>query len=548
MNKISSLEGKFLIKEGKIIDGTGNPWYRGDILIENGKIKKISHNISDKTTDRVINASNFIVSPGFIDIHTHSDLTVLFSRGENVISQGVTTHVVGNCGFSMTPINPNRPKDDKASEQMKSMLSMMDTQFQFNTLNEYLERLEKKGIPINLIPLIGHSTLRMYTLGLENRSPTENEMKEMKDILEEELKMGAFGMSTGLDYPPGSFAKTDEIIELCKVVKKYNGIYTTHFRGFPGGLVKATKEAIKIAKTGISVEINHFKPFGFWPGDIKKAYKHVEKARISNLDVTFDVFPHASNSTFLFVLVPPWVYLSDNKINIPGAIETLKKSKTDVSLKEKIYREIDLIGKSFLKINDPRDWKKVYINAPGSKLYNGKTIYQNALEKEEDPRQIIIDVLIEQGGSVNGTYLSMTEEENIITITHPLTMFASDGRIIPEDDPNYFPNPYANGCFTQVLGKYVREKKLLTLEDAIRRMTSYPAQKLGLKYRGLLREENSADITIFDFKKIIDKATYENPRLYSEGVEYVFINGVLALDGGVFTGSLSGQPICKNYI
>ena len=543
MNEISPSDRTFLIKQGKIIDGTGNPWFRGDLLIEKGKIKEISHHISNQNVDEVIDASSFIVSPGFIDIHTHSDYTIFLSRGENILSQGVTTHVVGNCGFSMTPINTNKSQDDEDYTQFRSMLDMMDTKFTFNHLCDYLEGLRKKRIPINIVPLVGHSTLRIHTLGLENRTPSENEMREMKEALEEEMKAGAFGMSTGLDYPPGSFAKTAEIIELCKVVKKYDGIYTTHFRGFPGGLVKATKEAIKIARSGISVEINHFKPFGFWPGDIKKAYEHVEKARTNDLDVTFDVFPHASNSTFLFVLVPPWIYLSDNKINIPGAIEVLKKSKTDEALKNKIYNDMDMIGKSFLNINNLEDWKKVYINAPGSDEYNGKTVYQNAVEKGKNPKEIIIDVLIEQGGSAGGTYLSMSEEENIITITHPLTMFASDGRIIPENDPNYFPNPYANGCFTQVLGKYVREKNLLTLEDAIRRMTSYPAQKIGLKDRGLLKEGNCADITIFDFDKIIDKATYENPRLYSEGVEYVFVNGVLALDKGCFTGSLSGSAI-----
>lgn len=546
MKENKSSSKSFLIKHGKIIDGTGNPWFKADILIDNGYIKEISQEMSNKDVDEIIDASNLIVSPGFIDIHTHSDFTVLFSRGENVLSQGVTTHVVGNCGFSMTPINPNRKKDDKEFEQLKSTLSMMDSEFTFYSLNDYLEGLKTKGIPINIIPLIGHSMLRIYTLGLENKPPTEIEMKEMKEILEEEMKAGAFGMSTGLDYPPGSFAKTDEIIELCKVVKKYNGLYTTHFRGFPNGLVRATKEAIEIARSGISVEISHFKPFGFWPGDIRKAYKHVEKARASNLDVTFDVFPHASNSTFLLVLVPPWIYLSNNKIDIPSAIETLKQSKADEALRSKIYKEMDLIGKSFLKINDLEDWKKVYINAPRSKEFNGKTVYQNAIEKDCDPRQVVIDVLIEQEGSVNGTYLSMTEEDNLVTITHPLTMFASDGRIIPENDPNYFPNPYANGCFTQVLGKYVREKNLLVLEDAIRRMTSYPAQKLGLKDRGLLREGYCADITIFDSDTIIDKATYENPRLYSEGVAYVFVNGELALKKGSFTGSLSGKPIRKS--
>lgn len=546
MKENTSSSKSFLIKHGKIIDGTGNPWFRGDILIDDGYIKNISQDIANKDVDEVIDASNLIVSPGFIDIHTHSDVTVLYSRGENILTQGVTTHVVGNCGFSMTPMNPNTNKNDESYEQLKSTLSMMDSIITFYSLSDYLEGLKTKGIPINIIPLIGHSMLRIYTLGLENKPPTESEMKEMKQVLEEEMKAGAFGMSTGLDYPPGSFAKTDEIIELCKVVKKYNGIYTTHFRGFPNGLVRATKEAIEIARSGISVEINHFKPFGFWPGDIRKAYKHVEKARANNLDVTFDVFPHASNSTFLLVLVPPWIYLSNNKIDIPSAIETLKQSVTDEALRSKIYKEMDLISKSFLKINDLEDWKKVYINAPRSKEYNGKTVYQNAIEKECEPKQVVIDVLIEQEGSVNGTYLSMTEEDNIITITHPLTMFASDGRIIPENDPNYFPNPYANGCFTQVLGKYVREQNLLVLEDAIRRMTSYPAQKLGLKDRGLLREGYFADVTIFDPDTIIDKATYENPRLYSEGVAYVFVNGELALKNGSFTGSLSGKPIRKS--
>ncbi|MFX1344512.1 MAG: amidohydrolase family protein [Promethearchaeota archaeon] len=545
MKENASTNKSFLIKNGKIIDGAGNPWFRGDILIAKGKIKEISQNIIYKDVDDVIDASGLVVTPGFIDIHTHSDFTVLLSRGENVLSQGVTTHVIGNCGFSITPMNPDRIKDDIEFEQLKSMLYMRETEFNFYRLSDYLEGLKTKGIPINIIPLIGHSMLRIYSIGLENRAPTENELKKMKELLEEEMKAGAFGMSTGLDYPPGSFAKTEEIIELCKVVKRYNGIYTTHIRG-ASGLVRATKEAIEIARAGIPVEINHFKPFGFWPGDIRKAHKHVENARANDLDVSFDVFPHASNATFLFVLIPPYVYLSNNKIDIPSAIETLEKTRNDDELRDKIFKEMELLGKSFLKINTQEDWKKVYINAPGSIEYNGKTVYQNAIEKDCDPRQVIIDVLIEQEGSVNGTYLSMTEEENILTITHPLTMFASDGRIIPEDDPNYFPNPYANGCFTQVLGKYVREKKLLTLEDAIRRMTSYPAQKLGLKDRGLLRKGFYADITIFDSDRIIDKATYENPRLYSEGVEYVFVNGKPAVYKGNFTGYLSGVPIIRS--
>ncbi|MFX1339258.1 MAG: amidohydrolase family protein [Promethearchaeota archaeon] len=532
----------FLVKNGKIIDGTGNPWYKSDLLIDNGKIKKIAPNIRVDDAEEVIDALNLIISPGFIDIHTHSDLTVLLSRGENVLTQGVTTHVVGNCGFSMVPMNPD--KDDKNIDAFRAMLGAGNYKFNYYNLNDYLEGLKQIGIPINIVPFIGHSMLRIYFMGLENREPTSEELENMKYILEEQMKMGAFGMSTGLDYPPGSFAKTNEIIELCKVVNKYNGLYTTHMRAGlrNNGLIKGTKEAIAIAKSGIPVEINHFKAFGFWPGDIKKAVKLIEEAREQNLEITFDVFPHASNHTFLFALIPPWVYLSQQGIDNPRAIDILKKSKTDNDLRNKIYGEIDTIVKSYLNITEREDWKKVYINAPNSEKYNGRNVYQCSIEYNLDPRQVLIEVLIEQKGAVGGTYKSITEEDNLVTLIHPLTMFASDGQVIPENSA-IFPNPYANGTFTQVLGKYVREEKLLTLHDAIRRMTSYPAQKLRLKDRGILREGYWADIAVFDADRIIDKATYENPRLYSEGVEFVFVNGVLALKNGEVTGATAGVPI-----
>jgi len=538
-----------LIKNGNIIDGTGNPWFKADLLIEQEKIKEISRCIKDCDANRTIDATDLIVSPGFIDIHTHSDHTILLGEGENALTQGVTTHVVGNCGFSATPpINPNKLKEedyDTFKLILAPILAISEVESKYQRLNEYLNDLKQKRIPINIIPLIGHSMLRLNVLGLDNRVPNSNELQEMKDILAEEMEYGAFGMSTGLDYPPGSFSETEEIIELCKVVKEYNGIYTSHFRGFGIGLIRATKEAIKIAKTGIPVEISHFKPFGFYFGDIKKACRLIEKAREDNLDITFDVFPQASNYTFLFALIPPWVYYTKEKLDIPRALDILKQTKTDNDLKNKIYEEIDNIVESFLKIKKQEDWIKVYIDAPNRPDYGGKTIYQISLEKNIDPREALIQILIDVKGSANATYLSMSEEDNIITIAHPLSMFASDGQIIPEENDKIFPNPYCYGCFTRALGKYVREEKLLTLHDAIRRMTSFPAQKLGLKDRGLLREGFWADVTIFDHRKIIDKATYENPRLYSEGIEYVFVNGALAYDQGKFTGALSGVPLSR---
>ena len=532
-----------LIQNGRIIDGTGNPWFNGDLLIENGKIKEITRKIKAKDDNEVIDASGLIVSPGFIDIHTHSDQTIFSSLGENILTQGVTTHVVGNCGFSIFPMDPESINDE-IYEMVKSILEFGKDYKFYRHLDKYFEDLEKTGIPINIIPLIGHSIIRIMVLGVDNREPSPEELQKMKDILREEMELGAFGMSTGLDYPPGSFAKTEEIIELCTVVSEFNGIFTTHFRGFGSGLVRATKEAVKIAGSGIPIEISHFKPFGFWPGDIRKACRIVEKAREDGLDVTFDVFPHASNYTFLFAIVPPWVYLSKDRIDIPRAIDLLKKTRTDNDLKAKILQEMSTIVASFLNIKEDKDWVKIYINAPKSKEYNGKHVYQISLEKNFDPREVIIDILSDQNGAVNATYLSITAEDNIVTIVHPLSMIASDGLIIPEKS-DIFPNPYCNGTFTQVLGRYVREEKSLTLHEAIRKMTSFPAQKLGLKDRGLLKEGYWADITIFDADKIIDKATYENPRLYSEGVEYVFVNGVLAYNKGIFTKSMTGMPLRK---
>ncbi|MFX1454921.1 MAG: amidohydrolase family protein [Promethearchaeota archaeon] len=534
---------KILIKNGKIIDGAGNPWFKADLLLDNGKIIKIAPKIEEIGIEEVFDVKGLIVSPGFIDIHTHSDQTILLSRGENVLTQGVTTHVIGNCGFSMTPINPELADDD-IYEMFRSILSYGDDYKIYNNLSEYLEDLKQSGIPINIVPLVGHSMIRIMVLGLDNRPPNSDELEKMKEILRESMEQGSFGLSTGLDYPPGAFAKTEEIIELCEVVSEYNGIYTTHFRGFASGLVRATKEAVKIARSGIPVEISHFKPIGFWPGDIRKAVKVVERAREEGLDVTFDLFPHASNYTFLFALVPPWVYLSNDRIDIPNAIDTLIKSKTDNELRDRILREMSTIASSLVNINENKDWVKIFINAPENEDYNGKHVYQISLEKKKDPREAVIDILINQNGAVNATFLSIKEEDNIITIVHPLSMIASDGYIIPEKS-DIFPNPYCYGTFTQVLGQYVREKKLLTLQDAIRKMTSFPAQKLGLTDRGLLKEGFWADITIFDADKIIDKATYENPRLYSEGVEYVFVNGVLAYNKGNFTDSKSGMPLYK---
>ncbi len=534
-----------LIKNGHIIDGTGNPWFKADILIENQKISQISTEISEHA-DKIIDAKGLIVCPGFIDIHTHSDASLMVSNGENVLTQGVTTHVIGNCGFSLTPADIKKVKEFKLEERL-SALTGVRGELRFERLDQYLDEFQEIGIAINAVPLTGHSTIRLSVLGLETRAPSDSELRNMKNLLVSELKLGSFGMSTGLDYPPGSFAKTDEIIELCKVVAKYNGLYSTHFRGLFGGLLGATRETIKIGEeANCKVEISHYKPFGFYRGNIRKAVKKVEQARLRGLDITFDVFPQASNSTFLYAMAPPWIYMGKGELDPDGARERFKKTKTDEEFRKQVLLEMGQLGSSFLKIKKPEDWNKVIISTPGDPRFHGKSAYEIAQEQNYDPREAIIDALINHGMKASGVFLSMTEEDNRVTLTHPLGMYGSDGMVFPlQDKEQRFPNPYCFGTFTQVLGKYVREEKLLTLQEAIRKMTSFPAQKLGLKDRGLLREGFWADITIFDKDRVIDKATYKNPTILSEGIEYVLINGTIALEKGKFTYSKSGIPIRK---
>ncbi|MFX0134477.1 MAG: amidohydrolase family protein, partial [Candidatus Hodarchaeota archaeon] len=511
---------KILIKNGHIIDGTGNAWFKADIFIKNQKISQIAPQITEPA-DKIIDANGLIVCPGFIDIHSHSDASLMVSNGENVLTQGVTTHVIGNCGFSLTPADIKKVKEYKLEERL-SALTGVKGELKFERLDQYLDEFQEIGIAINAVPLTGHSTIRLSVLGLETRAPTDSELNKMKNLLESELKLGSFGMSTGLDYPPGSFAKTDEVTELCKVVSKYNGLYSTHFRGLFGGILGATRETIKIGEeANCKVEISHYKPFGFYRGNIRKAVKKVEQARLRGLDITFDVFPHASNSTFLYAMAPPWIYMGKGELDPDGARERLKKTKTDEEFRKQVFLEMEQLGSSFLKIKKLEDWSKVIISTPGDPTYHGKSAYEIAQEQNYDPREAIIDALINHGMKASGVYLSMTEEDNRVTLTHPLGMYGSDGMAFPmQDKVQRFPNPYCFGTYTQVLGKYVREEKLLTLQEAIRKMTSFPAQKLGLKDRGLLREGFWADITIFDKDRVIDKATYKNPTLLSEGIEY----------------------------
>jgi N-acyl-D-amino-acid deacylase len=521
-----------IIKNGRLVDGTGNPWFKADIGIKSGKVLKIN-DLGSEDARQVINAKGLVVSPGFIDMHSHSEYSLLAnSKAESKIRQGVTTEVNGNCGDSPAPIEGLTAE---AAEEAKEYNLDMD----WSTLGEYLDRLEKQGIALNVAQLIGHGTIRTAVMRYENRSPTPEELTIMKELVAQAMEDGAFGMSTGLFYLPGCFADTEEIIALCKIVAKYGGIYTSHIRGEGDPLIEAVAEAIEIGeKANIPVEISHHKACGIqnW-GKIKKTLRMMEEARFKGLDVTCDVYPYTACGTDLVSMVPNWAH--------EGGIDKLRERLNDLRIRERIKEEM-LEGLSGWESSVKQSgWRKIkVIGWKKHKEFEGKTILEIAELKGVDPFDLTFNLIIEKENP-ELIELAMREEDVCIVINHPLSMVGSDGWALAPygvlGESKTHPRSY--GTYPRILSKYVREEKILSVEDAIRKMTSLPAQKLGLRDRGMLRKGMWADVVVFDPSKVMDEATYEDPHKYPEGIDYVLVNGNIVVDKGKHTGTLPGKVL-----
>jgi len=531
-------EFDLVIKNGLIIDGTGNPWFKNDIAVKDGKIVKIG---SFRGRGEIeIDVKGMVVSPGFIDIHNHSDLTILaYPNAESYVMQGVTTAVVGNCGLSMAPLNPNN------LELLKRYLSPFlareyDYGWDWRTLGEFYNKVEKQGIAINLVPLVGHGTIRIAVKGFDPSEPTKEELEEMKRLLRESLEEGAFGMSTGLIYPPGSYAKTEEIIELAKVVREYGGIYTTHIRNEGKYLIEAVEEAIRIGEeAGIPVEISHHKASGKsnW-GKVNAALRLMERARERGVEVNCDVYPYTAGSTTITALLPTWV--------LEGGVDKMLERLKDPEIRKKIKEEIEedkIKGENFLKA---AGWSGVLISQCSIKKYEGKTLEEILKEKgmAHNPYDGFFDWLLEIKGEAAMVVFVMDEADVRTVMSSSLSSIASDAWATSPTAGGK-PHPRTYGTFPKVLGKYVREEGLLRLEEAIRKMTSLPATKVRLNNRGLIKEGFWADLVIFNPSKVIDKATYQDPHQYPEGIEYVIVNGQIVVEKGKLTGKKPGKVIRK---
>jgi N-acyl-D-amino-acid deacylase len=497
-----------IITNGRILDGTGNSWIKGNIAIKDGKIIKIGP-FDAIGSSKIIDAKGLIVAPGFIDVHTHIEGDEFENpTANNFILDGVTTVVTGNCGSSNTDIK------------------------------KYLWQIDSLKPSINVATLIGHNDVRKAVMGRANRQPTEEEMKKMEALVEQAMKDGAVGLSTGLIYIPGTYSETDEIVRLAKVAARYKGVYASHMRDEGDSVVQAIEEALLIGReAGIPVEISHFKLSGQqnW-GRSKETVAMIRKAREEGIDVTIDQYPYAASSTGISTLLPDDV-LSDGQDSIKARLQRpeIRKYVSDhilSRLKKRKLKHLSYAVVAFHKADTTLNGKSIEeINLLKGRKHNAK------MEAET-----VMDLMM--AGGASAVFHGMGDEDIKRIMQYPFNMFASDASIRVWQQGS--PHPRGYGTNARVLAKYVRDEKVISLEEAIRRMTSLPAQKFGLNDRGLLREGFAADIVIFDENQVQDLSTYQHPHAYSKGFQYVIVNGQVVVENGQHLGTRSGTTLRPN--
>lgn len=524
-----------IIRNGWIIDGSGSRRYHGDIGIKKERILSIG-DLSKYTSNNDINAEGLIISPGFINMLSWAvESLIEDGRALSDVKQGVTLEVFGE-GWSMGPLN------DEMKIEMVEQQGDIKYDIEWTSLNEYLEYLVKKGISPNIASFIGATTVRIHEIGYEDREPTSEELEKMKTLVEQAMKEGALGVGSSLIYAPAFYATTEELTELCKVVKKYGGMHISHIRSEGNQILEALDELFAIAKeTDISSEIYHLKVAGKsnWE-KLDTVIDKINKARDSGLKITTDMYCYIAGATGLNASMPPWVQ--------EGGLKEWKKRLQDQEIRKQVRNEM---------LTSTQDWENLYFDigpenillvgfkSEKLKQYTGKTLAEVAKLRGKNPEETAMDLVIEDDSRVGTIYFIMNEENIKKKVKLPYMSFGSDAEApAPEGvflKSNTHPRAYGN--FARLLGKYVRDEKIITLEEAIRKLTSLPASNLKIKDRGLLKEGNFADIVIFDFNQIKDRATYENPHQLASGVVHVFNNGKQVLKDGEHTGVMSGQII-----
>ena len=525
-----------VIKNGRVIDGSGKGGYLADVAIKGDRIVRIGK-LRNADATRVIDATGLIVAPGFIDMLGQSETYLLIDpRAMSKVMQGVTTEVTGE-GESIAPVNERLIKEQEEFNRRFNLT------INWSTLDEYFLRLQSQGSGVNLATFVGATQIREYVIGFDDRPPTPTELDQMKELVAKAMKDGALGISTSLQYVPARFAKTDEIVELAKVVRQYGGIYATHQRSEANALDESLNEVFEIARRAqIPTEIWHLKTAyqKNW-GRMPEVLAKIRRARSQGLDITADIYPYIAGSTALSATLPPWI--------LEGGTEKMLARLGDMRIRQHLKKEIT---------TDSKDWENIYLGSGGAggvligsvvnrelEGLQGKRLSQIAAEQGKEPLDALFDLIVADKGQTGAIYFMMNENDMRAAMRASFVSFCTDSGARATDGPlsTAKSHPRGWGTYPRILGRYVREEGVLTLPAAIHKMTGQPAARVGLRERGLLRAGYYADITIFDPKLVIDRATFEVPNQYPQGIKYVITNGQMSVDDGKRTTALAGRVL-----
>jgi N-acyl-D-amino-acid deacylase len=531
-----ALQYDLIIRNGRVVDGSGRPAYRADVAIKGDRIAEIG-SLRSARAKREIDARGQVVAPGFIDMLGQSEQFVLIDpRAMSKVMMGVTTEITGE-GESIAPLN------DRILKEAEDFNRRFNLTIDWRTLGEYFQRLDKQGAGVNLGTFVGATQVREYVIGYDDRPPTAAELEQMKSLVADAMKEGALGVSTSLQYVPARFAKTEEIVELAKVAHQYGGIYITHQRSEANAIDDSMKEVFEIARRAhIPAEIWHFKTAyqKNW-GRMPEMLRRIAAARRSGLKITADVYPYVAGSTSLSACLPPWA--------LEGGTDRMIARLRDPQTRERLKREISA---------DSKTWENIYLGSGGPSgiliasvvnrdLENsqGKRLSELAAAENKNPLDALLDFIIADHGQTGAIFFMMKESDMQAALKSPFVSICTDNGARAADGPlaGSKSHPRGWGTYPRILGKYVRDEKLMSLEFAIHKMTGLPASNVGLKLRGLLREGYFADITIFDPKTVIDRATFENPNQYPVGINFVIVNGQVEVDNGQRTPAEAGRVL-----
>lgn len=525
-----------ILRGGTIYDGSGGQPIVGDVAVRGDRIAAIG-NLPAAKGKAEIDAHGLAVAPGFINMLSWANESLLADgRSQSDIRQGVTLEVFGE-GWSMGPLTPAMRAD--------MIRNQRDIKFDvpWTTLAEYLDHLAARGVSPNVASFVGATTIRIHVIGYEDRRPSAAELQTMRQLVRREMEAGALGIGSSLIYAPAHYADTHELIELCKVAAEYGGIYISHIRSEGNRLVESVEELLQIAReANLPAEIYHLKSAGRenWPKQ-DEVIRLVEQARAQGLRITADMYPYTAGATGLDAAMPPWVQ--------EGGLQRWIERLRDPKIRQRVAREMrsrtDQWENLLLAAGSPENVLLVGFDNKDLRHLTGKTLAEVAARRGQSPEEAAMDLVIQDGSRVGTVYFFMHEEGVRQKIKLPWCSFGSDAGSIAPEGPflNVQPHPRAYGCFARVLGRYVRDERLIPLEEAVRKMTSLPAETLGIEHRGRLAPEYYADVVVFDPQTIQDHATFEQPHQYSTGVKHVLVNGQLVLNDGEHTGAKPGRVV-----